>query len=378
LILSGDTLGAHLIERQVSMQYAYEEQIASMRAQLDRLASRQVVDQDSIETRVADLASRQALMESRHALVAQLSAETGPALDAERRDAGASKAALPLRPSSFDSAAPTRAKPAPVGDAPFPRASNYDEHRRGKTISLARDLGVEVRALATWLDGADQAQAKALTGLDERSRQAVARLKLAIAETGIDPEKVQAGPHGSRGPQGGPFVPVAEAGPAPAFEAALRRVQGQIATVTRLRGALRLLPVRHPLTSAAEMTSSYGVRSDPFTRGMAMHTGIDFRAEHGAQVRATGAGRVVTAEYSGGYGNLVEIDHGNGLTSRYAHLSSIDVDEGREVEAGAFVGRVGSTGRSTGAHLHYETRLTGDPTDPTRFLRVGARHRDLF
>ena len=167
-------------------------------------------------------------------------------------------------------------------------------------------------------------------------------------------------------------------GPAPAFEAALQRVQEQIATASRLRGAFRHLPVRHPLTASAEMTSSYGVRSDPFTRGMAMHTGVDFRAEQGAPVRATGTGRIVTAEYSGGYGNLVEIDHGGGLTSRYAHLSSIEVDEGRTVEAGALVGRVGSTGRSTGAHLHYETRLGGDAADPTRFLRVGAKHRDLF
>ena len=381
LILAGDTLAAHLVERQVAMQYSYEEQIASMRARLDKLASRQMFDQDTIETRVADLAARQSLMETRGALVAQLSAETGhpPVPPAERIEPGLPRALSP-RPVPIDASVSPRAKPAPVGEAPLLRGLGADE-RRGERTSRAGeavDLEAKVRALAGWLDGAERAQAATLSGLDAQSRHLVAKLRLAIADTGLDPEKVQAQPGAGRRAEGGPFVAVGEAGPAPAFEAAVRRVQAQIAAASRLRSALRLLPLRHPLSSGAEMTSSYGVRSDPFTRGMAMHTGVDFRAEHGAPVRATGTGRVVTAEHSGGYGNMVEIDHGNGLTSRYAHLSSIEVDEGEEVEAGALIGKVGSTGRSTGAHLHYETRLTGDPTDPARFLRAGSRHGDLF
>jgi murein DD-endopeptidase MepM/ murein hydrolase activator NlpD len=73
----------------------------------------------------------------------------------------------------------------------------------------------------------------------------------------------------------------------------------------------------------------------------------------------------------GGYGNMVEIDHGNGLATRYGHMSEILVEEGEEVEAGAALGRIGSTGRSTGPHLHYEVRVDGEPVDPTRFLRAG-------
>ncbi len=104
-----------------------------------------------------------------------------------------------------------------------------------------------------------------------------------------------------------------------------------------------------------------------------MHSGIDFRAEQGSPVRSTAPGRVVGAEYSGGYGNMVEIDHGNGITTRYAHLSAILVSEGQQVAQGTVVGRVGSTGRSTGPHLHYETRIEGDAVDPQRFLRAGNR-----
>src|SRR3954471_22315674 len=128
------------------------------------------------------------------------------------------------------------------------------------------------------------------------------------------------------------------------------------------------IAVRRPKARPSE-------RIDPFTRGPAMHTGLDFKAEYGADARATAAGTVTAAEYSGGYGRMVEIDHGNGLSTRYAHLSSIRVVAGQKVAAGALVGHVGSTGRSTGAHLHYETRIDGVPVDPRRFLRAGARLR---
>ena len=102
-----------------------------------------------------------------------------------------------------------------------------------------------------------------------------------------------------------------------------------------------------------------------------MHSGIDFREEYGAPVHATAAGKVVTAGPQGGYGNMVEIDHGNGLSTRYGHMSAILVSEGQWVEAGGVVGRLGSTGRSTGPHLHYETRVNDEAVDPIRFLRAG-------
>ncbi len=88
------------------------------------------------------------------------------------------------------------------------------------------------------------------------------------------------------------------------------------------------------------------------------------------RARATAAGTVVNAEWSGGYGNLVEIDHGNGLSTRYGHLSAILVQEGQKVVAGDVVGRVGSTGRSTGPHLHYEVRIDDEATDPSRFVKA--------
>ncbi len=96
------------------------------------------------------------------------------------------------------------------------------------------------------------------------------------------------------------------------------------------------------------------------------------RGAYGDAVRATAPGRVTFAGAMGGYGNLVEVDNGNGLATRYAHLSSIDVTQGEGVSTGSVVGHIGDTGRATGPHLHYEVRIDGQPVDPERFLRAGA------
>jgi murein DD-endopeptidase MepM/ murein hydrolase activator NlpD len=104
-----------------------------------------------------------------------------------------------------------------------------------------------------------------------------------------------------------------------------------------------------------------------------MHTGLDFRAQTGDPVRATANGKVVSSGWSGSYGRMVEIDHGNGLSTRYGHLSEINVKVGDYVKIGQVIGEVGSTGRSTGPHLHYETRIDGEAVDPQKFLRAGVR-----
>ncbi|MEM9207433.1 MAG: M23 family metallopeptidase, partial [Pseudomonadota bacterium] len=106
----------------------------------------------------------------------------------------------------------------------------------------------------------------------------------------------------------------------------------------------------------------------PFVRRRAFHSGLDFATPTGTRILATGSGRVARAGWMGGYGRMVEINHGNGLSTRYAHLSRISVKSGQRVTAGDVIGRAGSTGRSTGPHLHYETRIDGKAVDPMRFL----------
>ena len=114
--------------------------------------------------------------------------------------------------------------------------------------------------------------------------------------------------------------------------------------------------------------ASYGYRRDPFTRRLKMHKGVDYRAPRGTPVVSAGPGVVKVARRKGGYGRVVMIDHGQGVQTRYAHLQSIEVDAGERVSPGMLIGTVGSTGRATGPHLHFELRIDGEAYDPLQVL----------
>ena len=132
-----------------------------------------------------------------------------------------------------------------------------------------------------------------------------------------------------------------------------------------------MLPNSSPV-SVAYNSSSYGWRIDPFTGQKAFHEGLDFSAEIGTPIRAAADGIVTLAEVSGGYGNMVKVDHGSGLETRYGHASKLLVKVGERVVKGQEIALVGSTGRSTGPHLHYEIRLNGDALDPRQYLQKNA------
>ncbi len=132
------------------------------------------------------------------------------------------------------------------------------------------------------------------------------------------------------------------------------------------RGDLNVLPSLWPVNG--RLMGGFGVRSDPFSGEGAMHTGVDISAPMGTPVHATADGIVVHAGWNGGYGRCVVVDHGNNYQTWYAHLSRMDVIEGQEIRQGEVLGAVGTTGRSTGAHLHYEVRIASTPVNPYRFL----------
>jgi murein DD-endopeptidase MepM/ murein hydrolase activator NlpD len=190
-----------------------------------------------------------------------------------------------------------------------------------------------------------------------------------VLETiGLDASRFQDGARADN--TGGPLVPLQK--DLGAFGKSIRRVQSALADSKRFARALESLPLRRPMPKANGLSSGFGPRQDPFLRTPAMHTGLDFKGETGEPVKVTAPGRVVSAGLMGGYGKMVEVDHGYGITTRYAHLSALDVEQGDMVDAGQIIGRLGSTGRSTGPHLHYETRIDGEPTNPLRFLRASA------
>lgn len=265
---------------------------------------------------------------------------------------------------------PAAAQPAGEESGLGLRGSSPAAPEEPTSTSARQVIGGRIGQAETSLKGIELAQVRTLERIAGDVGQRVTRMKSALRDTGLDLARVL--PRAATDAMGGPFVP-AETGNISLFDRLAVSVRGSVLLSQELNRAVVRLPLSRPMPTDADITSHFGTRLDPFLRAPAMHTGIDFRANSGAPVRATGAGRVVTAEYSGGYGNMVEIEHAGGVTTRYAHLSSIAVEEGETVNLGQIVGRVGSTGRSTGPHLHYETRIDGDAVDPHRFLRAGTR-----
>ncbi len=151
----------------------------------------------------------------------------------------------------------------------------------------------------------------------------------------------------------------------PRFE----RLGLSLARMSALERALAGVPQVVPAADQ-RITSAFGYRRDPFTRRGAMHSGIDFKGAHGSPIFAAAQGEVSFAGWQSGYGRTVEITHASGLMTRYAHLSRIDVNVGQSVDAGVTLGGLGSSGRSTGPHLHFEVRINGRPVNPRPFLET--------
>ena len=174
------------------------------------------------------------------------------------------------------------------------------------------------------------------------------------------------------GPSGGPLLaPRADLGDAAALDSQLARIEAQIARIADA-AALRTLevmrlPTRLPIVGA-ELTSHFGNRVDPIAHGHAFHAGLDFAAESGTPIAAAAGGTVAYAGWKPDFGWVVEIDHGNGLRTRYGHASKLLVRTGDIVAPGERIARVGSTGRSTGPHLHFEVLRASGPVDPARYL----------
>jgi murein DD-endopeptidase MepM/ murein hydrolase activator NlpD len=171
---------------------------------------------------------------------------------------------------------------------------------------------------------------------------------------------------------GGPMLPPRSiAGDIESFDAQLARIESQIgrvsdATAQRNIDVMRM-PTRWPI-AGADLSSPFGNRQDPFSQRHAFHAGLDFAAEYGTPIRSAAGGTVTFAGYRSDYGFMVEIAHGNGLATRYAHASRLLVKPGVVVVPGERIADVGSTGRSTGAHLHFEVLREGAHVDPKRYL----------
>jgi len=169
--------------------------------------------------------------------------------------------------------------------------------------------------------------------------------------------------------EGGPFVEFTDTVD---FDSRLRELDEALERLDKVKQLIQQVPIINPLPGA-KITSRFGSRKDPFRRQVAYHAGLDFRARKGDLIRATSAGRVTKAGWYGGYGRMVEVDHGGGITTRYAHLHEVLVNVGDRVVTAAPIARAGNSGRSTGPHLHYEVRRNGEALNPLKFIQAGRQ-----
>ena len=225
----------------------------------------------------------------------------------------------------------------------------------------ARQVAADVVAPLTQVEARQVAlAAKARQVAERRYAEASAHFR----RLGLAPERFV------RGGQGGPYEPVTTSSATDAnADAQFRSLFRTWKKLETLEKAVIAIPASQPVQNV-NFSSYYGVRSDPFRGTAAMHAGVDIPGTVGTPIYATADGIISRAERSGGYGNLIEVNHGRGIATRYGHLSKILVAPNTRVTRGQLIGLMGSTGRSTGSHLHYEVRIDGQAVNPMPFLHT--------
>ena len=244
---------------------------------------------------------------------------------------------------------------------------------REKVVKMSNRVAELEKRLATL----KEAQSDLLDRVADTSGAEIKRLTKLLASTGIKVEKMVRAQGGAAFARGGPFEPAKKGKDGDAedtFDVALSTAGERLDRLEALQKLMVTLPLAAPL-DYYYVTSKYGRRKDPFNGKPAMHRGVDFSAKNRAVVLATAPGKVIYAGWKGKYGRFVAIDHGNGIVTRYGHLRRIYVKLGQKVDFRAKIGQMGSSGRSTGVHLHYEIHVNKRSVDPLKFMKAG---RNVF
>ncbi|APL94937.1 M23 family metallopeptidase [Sphingobium indicum] len=250
---------------------------------------------------------------------------------------------------------------APAGDV----VGKVDGGTKGGTSKLDTKISVAPEAAPLLrIDARQRRFAALLTGaVQKRADKAAA----AIRSFGLNPDSLaRSAARAQNRAMGGPFVPWEGQDVLPGeFE----KLAKALSRMEFLEASLLAIPSGKP-TATPMMSSSYGYRSDPFNGHAAFHAGLDFPGSMGQPILAAASGKVSFVGQRSGYGNVIEVTHGNGILTRYAHLSGFSARVGQQVARGDAIARMGSTGRSTGPHLHFEVRVNGNAINPRRFLEA--------
>lgn len=385
-------------QRYVKMQGAYEERLAHLQSSYDELNGQLVISQERF------LASTRELEDKHRQLTALMGQRrsAGNVLDQMRQ-----RYAATMRDADTDTQGNTILMSVDQDSEGVNVAQTTTRPQRSAgsgtyVIDGQESGGIDIAGLAdgsgqigtaslidTKLTNLDRAQQTLINTIDETTDRRIRELTSIIdmtkvADVGTLVRGSKAGKKkapgdeasGDENAEGGPFLGLADsealAGAAneSAFAKQISRVSQNINTMGELETTIAKMPLAEPLIEYHQ-TSGFGPRRDPFNGRMAFHAGEDMATAYGTKVYATTPGTVVFADWRGAYGRMIEVDIGNGFRTRYGHLSAINVKVGQKVAFRDVIGRVGSSGRSSGPHLHYEVWFDGIVRDPTKFIEAG-------
>ncbi len=387
-------------QRYSKMQGAYEERLAQLQSAYDGLNGQLVISQERFLATTRELEDKHrqltALMGQRRSAGTELDQMRKRYAATARSTAANTQGNTILMSVDQDSEgvniAQTTTRPQHKGSG---QTYVIDGSESGgiDVASLTSAADADVGQLGTTslidtkLTNLDRAQQSFINTIDETTDRRIRELTSIIgmtnvADVGTLLKKIggagddsATGDRGDQG-EGGPLLGLAEGealaggGSENAFDKQLSRVSQNIHTMAELERTIVKMPLAEPL-NGFHQSSGFGARRDPFTGRVAFHAGEDMATAYGAPVYSTTSGTVVYAGPRGAYGNMIEIDIGNGFKTRYGHLSAIKVKVGQKIAFRDVIGRVGSTGRSTGPHLHYEVWFDGIVRDPTKFIEAG-------
>lgn len=309
---------------------AYENRIAQLRVEVDRLHSRSYAQAGDINLQLQELAQQQEVLIEQHQLVRVL---------VDKADELGIEAAALAAPNAGD----TALAPIATGNP---------------------DIDATAAAVAQMM-GETQF---AMTSIAETATQRTASIVSELSDLGIRvdlPESLDG--------VGGPLLAPQDGGEVSPMVDDANAVMAALIRYKAARDSIDVAPIHMPITGNFRQSSGFGNRTDPFSGGRAFHSGLDFAAPKGTTVFSAGKGVVSFVGTRSGYGNVVEVTHANGLLSRYGHLSGFLAEEGQAVNTGTPIAKVGSTGRSTGPHLHFEVRKSDSAINPKAFLEAGKR-----
>jgi murein DD-endopeptidase MepM/ murein hydrolase activator NlpD len=343
---------------------AYEDRLAQMRLEVDRLQSRHYAQTGDINLQLQELSQTQEVLMEQQQYVKQL-ADKAAALGitdkagTDAPDAG-SDAAPPADPS----------QPSDDGQGTDGVSTDTAMLTGGVLPDIASgasgDPRARVAAAAATVNKMMDDSRLAMAALSDEASSKTDQIVGALAAIGIQP-KLPA----TDDAEGGPLLPPIDGPDSSTLVDQANDVAAALDRLAAAKSAADTAPIHRPIVGATRISSLFGNRKDPFTGRLAFHPGIDFAAPQGTTVLSAGAGVVSFVGQISGYGNAIEITHPSGVISLYGHLSAFLTEQGDKVDTGTPIGRVGSTGRSTGPHLHFEVRRADASVNPAPYLSAG-------